>query len=64
MPSVIHMSKTKDIPEQMIKDNAAFYKPADGLIQAVKEYYERVEGETPSAKVVEKQVLRIIRGKI
>lgn len=58
------MSKVKDIPQQIIEDDSSFYKPADRLIQAVKEYYERVHGVVLSAKEVEKQVIRIIRSKI
>lgn len=54
----------KDIPEEILEDDSSFNKPADRLIQAVKEYYQRVHGVTLTYEQVEQQVLRIIRGRI
>lgn len=53
-----------NIESQTVFENLQFTKPADGLIEAIKQHSERVLGRTADAKYIKETVNRIVEDRL
>lgn len=61
------MPKAKVKPVEELKEafyDVEFSKPADRLVESIKQYYERVEGVTPSKNLLIEEATKIIERRV
>lgn len=54
----------QELTDEKMATDSAFHDPADRLIFALREYYQRIQGHAVTDKEVEEQALRIIRSRL
>lgn len=58
---VVEEPKEVDTP---VLNDLEFNRPADRLIEAIRQYFQKIHGVNPTAEVTEKEIGKIIRSRL